>query len=437
MLSQYSWAQPSARRPPEARGGSVITEPRGARRPPARKHAAGPGTGKSGGEPQRSQPRHAPALEPPQAARLPPRLSQGPAVSSPPRTSHSESFAGPALGEAPASGPWGFRHHGTSRRQTPTSAQARRRARNGEERGRTPALATPPRSRSRAPTSRTASSLPQSGARGLVAPQNIPQRKLCGPSPRGRTPALTTPPRSRSRAPTSRTASSPPQSGACGLVAPRTSHSESFAGPALSEAPARGPWGFRHHGTLRRQTPTSAQACRRAGNGEERGRTPALATPPRSRSRPPRTSHRESFAGPALGEAPASGPWGFRHHGTSRRQTPTSAQARRRAGNGEERGRTPALATPPRSRSRAPTSRTASSPPQSGARGLVAPQNIPQRKLCGPSPRQGARPRPVGVPSSRNLEAPDAHQRASTPQGRERGRVGANPSARNPATLPL
>ena len=143
------------------------------------------------------------------------------------------------------------------------------------------------------------------------------------------------------------------------------------------------------------------------------------------------------FGGPALGEAPASGPWGFRHHGTSRRQTPTSAQARRRAGNGEERGRTPAPATPPRSRSRAPTSRTASPPPQPGARGLVAPQRIPQRKLCGPSPRRGARQRPVGVPSSRNLEAPDAHQRASTPQGRERGRAGANPSARNPATLPL
>ena len=133
-------------------------------------------------------------------------------------------------------------------------------------------------------------------------------------------------------------------------------------------------------------------------------------------SRPPVES---IFVGPALGKAPASGPWGFRHHGTSRRQTPTSAQARRRAGNGEERGRTPALATPSRSRSRAPTSRTASAPPQSGARGLVAAQNIPQRNLCGPSPRQGARPRQVGVPSSRNLEAPDAHERASTPQGRE------------------
>ena len=69
-----------AGRPPAARGGSVITEPRGARRPPARKHAAGPGTGKSGGEPQRSQPRHAPALEPPASRGAYARLSQGPMV---------------------------------------------------------------------------------------------------------------------------------------------------------------------------------------------------------------------------------------------------------------------------------------------------------------------------------------------------------------------
>ena len=44
------WAQPSARRPPAAHGGSVITEPRGARHPPACTHAVGPGTGKRGGE---------------------------------------------------------------------------------------------------------------------------------------------------------------------------------------------------------------------------------------------------------------------------------------------------------------------------------------------------------------------------------------------------
>ena len=227
---------------------------------------------------------------------------------------------GPALGEAPASGPWGFRHHGTSTRQTPTSAQARRRAGKGEERGRTPAPATPPRSRSRAPTSRTASSPPQPGARGLVAPQRIPQRKLCGPSPR------------------------------------------------------RGA----------RQRPVGVPSSRNleAPDAHQRASTP----------------------------------------------------------QGRERGRAganPSARNPATLPLRAPTSHTASSPPQPGARGLVAPQRIPQRKLCGPSPRRGARQRPVGVPSSRNLEAPDAHQRASTPQGRERGRAGANPSARNPATLPL
>ena len=227
-------------------------------------------------------------------------------------------------------------------------------------------------------------------------------------------------------------------------------------GPALGEAPASGPWGSVITEPRGARRPPARKHAAGPGTGKSGGEpqrpqprhAPALEPPQAARlpprlsqgpavSSPPRESHSVSFAGPALGEAPASGPWGFRHHGTSRRQTPTSAQARRRAGNGEERGRTPAPATPPRSHSRAPTSRTASSPPQPGARGLVAPQNIPQRKHCGPSPRHGARQRPVGVPSSRNLEAPDAHQRASTPQGRERGRAGANPSARNPATLPL
>ena len=315
-MSQYSWAQPSARRPPAARGGSVITEPRGARRPPARKHAAGPGTGKSGGEPQRPQPRHAPALEPPQAARLPPRLSQGPAVSSPPRESHSVSFAGPALGEAPASGPWGFRHHGTSRRQTPTSAQARRRAGNGEERGRTPAPATPPRSRSRAPTSRTASPPPQPGARGLVAPQIIPQRKHCGPSPRrgARQRPVGVPSSRNLEAPDAHQRASTPQGRERGRAGAEPQRPQPRHAPAL-------------------EPPQAARLPPRLSQG------PAVSSPPRS-------SHSESIAGPALGEAPASGPWGFRHHGTSRRQTPTSAQARRRAGNGEERGPNPSARNP-------------------------------------------------------------------------------------------
>ena len=340
-MSQYSGAQPSARRPPAARGGSVITEPRGARRPPARKHAAGPGTGKSGGEPQRPQPRHAPALEPPQAARLPPRLSQGPAVSSPPRTSHSESIAFPALGTAPASGPWGFRHHGTSRRQTPTSAQARRRAGNGEERGRTPAPATPPRSRSRAPTSRTAS--PPASVRGPRSrrPPEHPTAKALRAQPSARRPpaarggSVITEPRGPRRPPARKHAAGPGTGKSGGEPQrPQPRHA-----PALEPPASRG-----------------AYACLSQG--------PAV-------SSPPRTSHSESIAGPALGTAPASGPWGFRHHGTSRRQTPTSAQARRRAGNGEERGRTPAPATPPRSRSRAPSKPRGVRPPQSGAHGLL------------------------------------------------------------------
>ena len=86
---------------------------------------------------------------------------------------------------------------------------------------------------SRAPSKPHGFPPPQPGARGLVAPQNIPQRKLCGPSP---------------------------QRGA-----------------------RQRPVGVPSSRTSRRQTPTSAQARRRAGNGEERGRTPAPATPPRSR----------------------------------------------------------------------------------------------------------------------------------------------------------
>ena len=44
-------AQPSARHPPTACGGSVLAGPQGARRPLARRHALGPGMGKSGGGP--------------------------------------------------------------------------------------------------------------------------------------------------------------------------------------------------------------------------------------------------------------------------------------------------------------------------------------------------------------------------------------------------
>ena len=225
---------------------------------------------------------------------------------------------GPALGMAPARAV-GVLSSRTSRRQSPTSTHARCRAGNGEERGRTLRARNP-------------ATLP------LKSPQQAAWH-----SPRlSQGPMATSP--------------------------PRKSHSESFVGqtwgPALGTAPARSPWGFLHHGTSRRQSPTSAHASCRAGNREERGRTlrarnpatlplkspqqaawrsPRLSQGPMATS-PPRKSHRESFVGrtwgPALGTVPARGPWGFLHHGTSRRQSPTSAHAGCRAGNGEERGQT-------------------------------------------------------------------------------------------------
>ena len=139
-MHQYSWAQPSARRPRAAPGGYKLAGPWGARRTPARTHALGPGTGKSGGGPSTLATPPSSRSRAPAASRSP-RFSQVPMVASTPRKSHSESFVrqtgGPALGTAPARGPWGFRHQGTLRRQTPTSEHARFRARNGEERGRT------------------------------------------------------------------------------------------------------------------------------------------------------------------------------------------------------------------------------------------------------------------------------------------------------------
>ena len=130
------WAQPSAQRPPAAPGGSVIMEPRGARRPPARTHAVGLGMGKSGGEPS--------MLETPPRSR-----SRAP---SKPRGVRPASVRGPwsrhrlenPTEKALWAQPWARRppaaHGGsviTSRRQTPTSAHARCRAGNGEELGRT------------------------------------------------------------------------------------------------------------------------------------------------------------------------------------------------------------------------------------------------------------------------------------------------------------
>ena len=149
-----------------------------------------------------------------------------------------------------------------------------------------------------------------------------------------------------------------------------------FVGPALGTAPARSPWGFRHHVTSRRQSPTSAHARFRAGNREERGRTqhprnpatlllkspqPAAWRSPRFSkgpivASPPRKSHSESFVrhtrGPALGTAPASGGSVITGpRGASRPPPRTHALG---PGTGKSGGEPSTLATLPRSHSKAP-----------------------------------------------------------------------------------
>ena len=93
-----------------AHGGYKLAGPRGTRRPPARMHALGPGSGNSGGGPSMLATLVRSRSRAPTASRSP-RFSQVPMVASPIRKSHSESFVrqtrGPALGTAPARGPWG------------------------------------------------------------------------------------------------------------------------------------------------------------------------------------------------------------------------------------------------------------------------------------------------------------------------------------------
>ena len=112
-----------------ARGlwGYKLAGPLGARRPPARTHALGPGTGKSGGRPSALTNPPCSCLRAPTASRSP-LFSQGPMVASPPRKS-------PDPGPSPrhgARGPWGFHHP-----QTPTSAHACFRAGTGKSPGQT------------------------------------------------------------------------------------------------------------------------------------------------------------------------------------------------------------------------------------------------------------------------------------------------------------
>ena len=261
-MHQYSWAQPSARRPPAARGGSVITGSRGASRPPARTHAVGPGTGKSGGGP------YALATPPRSRSRAPSKLhGVHPASVRGPWPHHrlenptaNVLFAGPGAQPSARRPPAA---HGGSVIMGPQVASrppARRHAvgpGNGEERGRTL-------------RARNSATLP------LKRPQQAARR-----SPR------------LSQGPM---AASPP----------RKSHSESFVGrtrgPALGTAPARRPLGFRHHGTSRRQSPTSAHARRRAGNGEERGRTLHARNPATLPLKSPHQPHR-------VRRASVRGPW--------------------------------------------------------------------------------------------------------------------------------
>ena len=136
---------------------------------------------------------------------------------------------------------------------------------------------------------------------------------------------------------------------------------------------------------------------------------------------------------------PARGPWGFSHRGTSSCQTPTSVHARFRAGNGEERGRTQHARNP------------ATLPLANPQPHCVHPASVRGPRSChrleiatapAGSTRPGAQPSarrppaPVGVPLSRDLEAPDAHQRARTLLGWERGRAGVDPARSQPHHAP-
>ena len=429
-MHQYSWAQPSARRPPTACGGSVITGPRGASCPPARTHVVGPGTGKSGGEPSTipTPPRSrskAPSklhgvrpasvrgiwwlhcLENPTAkalwaqpsARRPPAALGGSVItiargaSHPPACTHA---VGPGTGNSGGEPsmlttlqrsrlpPFSLMPMVTS---LPRKSHAHCRARNGEERGRT-----------------------QHDRNPATLPLKSPQQATWH-SPRfSQGPMVASP--------------------------PRKSHSESFMGPALGRTPTRGPWGFHHHGTSRRQSPTHAVG---PGTGKSGGRPYPLATSPCSRSRAPskphgvrpasvrcphRKSHSQSFVGqtwgPALGTAPARGLWGFRHHGTSRRQSPTSAHARCRAGNGEERGRTQKARNPATLPLKSPQ-QAASRQPRLSQGPMVCYSRRPLPTGRGPYRSTRSVPTPWSPPYSRLVQREPAKTEALLPSHFGRG----------------
>ena len=126
-----------------------LTGPPGTRCPPARTHALGPGTGKSGGRPNTLATRHTP-LANPQPHRVHGRFSQVPIVALPPRNCYSASWVHQTRGSA--LGMVGVLSLQDLKRQTPTSACARFRAGNGKNGGEPTMLTTPPRYRSRTPS---------------------------------------------------------------------------------------------------------------------------------------------------------------------------------------------------------------------------------------------------------------------------------------------
>ena len=180
---------------------------------------------------------------------------------------------------------------------------------------------------------------------------------------------------------------------------PGKSHIKSFVrqtlGPVLGTAPARSPWGFRYHGTLRRQTPTSEHACFRAGNREERGRTQHARNPatlPLKNPQPPHGVRHASVRGPwsrhrlenptvkalfarprakPLAGCPPAARGGSVIMGPRGASGPPVRAHTLGLGTGKSGGEPSMLTTPPRSRSRTPIHRMAFATLQSGAYGRV------------------------------------------------------------------
>ena len=149
-----------------------------------------------------------------------------------------------------------------------------------------------------------------------------------------------------------------------------------------------------------------------APDAHQRARNPAtlpLASPRRIASTPPQSgAHGHVTAQKLPQRQPRSpDPWPRPLHGV--RTLPLGATSLRDLGASD------AHTTPPRSRSRAPAS---SRPPRLSQGPIVAspPKNCQSASRFHQTrcPALGTRPQPVGVPSSRDLEAPVAHQCART-----------------------